>query len=94
MGVYIPKMQVPETCGKCLDVGWHYVFDCHIDECDTRMQSCPLVEVKPHGRLIEANALMGKAFRYEIHGKPTLKVVLASALRDAPTIIEAEVQDE
>ena len=37
--------------------------------------------------------LMEKAFRYQIHGKPTLKVVLASALRDAPTIIEGRMND-
>lgn len=79
MGVYIPNMQVPKTCGKCLLVGWHYVFDCRLDECDTRMQSCPLVEVPPHGRLIDRDAL-------------TLFGQIVT--RDAPTIIPAELCKE
>ena len=92
MGVYIPKMEMPICCGECPVI-------CDYDLSQEargkeKSEHCPLIELKPHGRLIDADALMEKAFRYQVHGKPTLKVVLASALRDAPTIIEAEVDDE
>lgn len=76
-------MKVPETCGKCLLVGWHYVFDCRFDECDTRMQSCPLVEVKPHGRLIDADSLA-------LTMNMDCPRVEYEDLVKAPTIIEAE----
>ena len=97
MGVYIPNMKVPETCGKCLDVGWHYVFDCHIDECDTRMQSCPLVEVKPHGRLIEDTVLdnmsMWNTDREYDRGWDSAVQAAINRIKTAPTIIEAEGED-
>ena len=30
----------------------------YVDFCDTRMPDCPLIELPPHGRLIDADALM------------------------------------
>ena len=94
MGVYIKGINKPTSCyiclyemdGYCCLLGKDLDHDIYIG----RSSDCPIVEIKPHGRLIDADVLMEKAFRYQIHGKPTLKVVLASALRDAPTIIESE----
>ena len=47
MGVYIKGMEMPTDCGKCF-VGDRTI--CH-DECH-------LTEVPPHGRLIDADALI------------------------------------
>ena len=98
------KMEMPKNCKGCRFKGlkpyWDDDGDRHIgDACmlcgelvDAKIRSsvCQLVEVPKHGDLIDREALMEKAFRYQVHGKPKLKVVLASALRDAPTIIESE----
>ena len=55
MGIYIPGVEMPESCGKCLGVGWHYVFECVLDdvECGERRTDCPLVIVPDHGDLID-----------------------------------------
>ena len=46
---------------------------------------CPLVSVPPHGRLIDADELTGKAY---MDGK--LMCVEMDDIEEAPTIIEAE----
>lgn len=70
-----------------------------------RLDDCPLVEIPPHGRLIDADALR---LLYDFNGyKPTgdmteeefdrlmcrLPVIRAS-IDDAPTVIEAEEGEE
>ena len=97
MSILIRGMKMPETCGSCSffemphqDYPYCRLTNNDIYDWGKKQKNCPLIELPPHGRLIDADVLMEKAFRYQIHGKPTLKVVLASALRDAPTIIESE----
>lgn len=57
--VLIKGMEMPQTCYECdiEDGGWcQLVGDTvHFDSRDHR---CPLVEVKPHGRLIDADEHM------------------------------------
>ena len=69
-GVYIPGMKMPENCHDCKFgeryglVGDYY---CHLlknyftnnvkPPYKERPSECPLVEVPPHGRLIDADAL-------------------------------------
>jgi len=57
MGVYI-NMEIPESCAKCLEIGWHYVFECVLDDVEhgERKADCPLIPIPPHGRLIDADA--------------------------------------
>lgn len=78
----------------------------HIDGYDiTRRTDCPLIEVPKHGRLIDADALR---LLYDFNGyEPTgdmteeefdrlmcrLPVIRAN-IDDAPTIIEAEGEDD
>lgn len=59
MSIYIKDMEIPEDCLECLKIGWQYVFECNLDdiEDDKRLITCPLVEISPHGRLIDADAL-------------------------------------
>ena len=95
MGVYIPKMKVPETCGKCLDVGWHYVFECNLDDAfGIRLPSCPLVELPLHGRLIDADALI-KQMNDNVKKTNNARYAWVDELDIslAPTIIESEEEN-
>ena len=69
--VLIHGMEMPESCSDCFldydsivcmalnkefpdrstDVGFHAY-------CSSRMPDCPLIELQPHGRLIDADALI------------------------------------
>lgn len=86
MGVYIPNMEMPTSCGNCF-------FDTRCDNWRLRNwgapppDDCPLVEIPPHGRLIDADALhkkVGLPRFYEVN------YVTESNIVDAPTIIPAE----
>lgn len=109
MSVLIKGMEMPKNCDSCpcyyeTEGAWrnecevlqreHYITD-------ERPDWCPLVEIPPHGRLIDADALR---LLYDFSGyKPTgdmteeefdrlmcrLPVIRAN-IDDAPTIIEAE----
>lgn len=116
MGIYIKNMKMPTRCFDCpmceisdieiccsISIGVAVSYE-EIDEqiaIQDRPSWCPLVEIPPHGRLIDADALR---LLYDFNGyKPTgdmteeefdrlmcrLPVIRAN-IDDAPTIIEAE----
>ena len=73
MGVYIKDMEMPKSCEECVIEGHYensygdeYGFFCPFgykaytrETRDSgRLDVCPLVPVPPHGRLIDADALM------------------------------------
>ena len=58
MSVYIPDIAPPESCDECTHPTctlWQN------REPDGRHEDCPLIEVPPHGRLIDADALLGES---------------------------------
>ena len=60
---------------------------------DFRPDWCPLVELPPHGRLIDADKLLEKAYwdyNEATHDYNNIKVVSEYDIDDAPTVIEAE----
>ena len=69
MGVYIPNMEMPTRCPECPCAYWtegaHYDYcqakgyskESEIFDSDQRPKWCPLIEIPPHGRLIDADAL-------------------------------------
>ena len=70
MGVYITGMEMPKNCEECQCSYWTegvhhdycqavgYDTEIHYGEKD-RPQWCPLIEIpEPHGRLIDADALL------------------------------------
>lgn len=68
---------------------WGYYDEYDIDE--SKPLNCPLVEIPPHGRLIDADALeeepcdvVEDRFPYAVFGHSN------DQIRNAPTIIEAE----
>ena len=83
MSVLIKGMDMPKTCTMCWfspicpvwvkEVSRHKGYD-------NRLPDCPLVEVSPHGRLIDADELMLQS----VSGTESYHISAA------PTIIEAE----
>lgn len=68
MGVYIKGMEMPGRCGSCPCFHAEHPIYCRAVKADRskriaapyglpRPDWCPLVEVPPHGRLIDADAL-------------------------------------
>ena len=102
MSILIKGMEMPKSCYEC-----RFAFDgmCIANRGRKNVgitNSCPLIEVPKHGRLIDADALE-ELFREVIGNiskrdeiKPVLEhMVRASAMavemiKDAPTIIPAE----
>lgn len=98
MSILIKDMEMPTGCGHC------YMFSFLSDSCritnhvtgemndkmfDRRFDDCPLIELPPHGRLIDADAL---AVALDDNDELTTSVL--SLIDDAPTIIEAEGKDD
>lgn len=100
MSILIKGMGMPTRCGDCpcaYSTEGAYWDTCQAvdDQNDIeqfwksgRPEWCPLVEIPPHGRLIDADALTGKAY---MDGK--LMCVEMDEIEEAPTIIEAEKSD-
>lgn len=108
MGVYIKGMEMPTSCSecalnydcfKCIVTGTPFFDHEHnFDDKITRLNDCPLVELPPHGRLIDADALEDRCSRQATDewNKSTgtnwgyAYATFESDVEDAPTIIEAE----
>ena len=105
MGVYIKAMEMPTSClrGGCPVDG----ASCHLWEEKywqssaepylKRHPKCPLVEIPPHGRLIDADAAAKRGWTISrtYSASPTEMVYEAKTMTDEvlPTIIEAEEEE-
>lgn len=105
------NMEMPKNCGECPffmdeDFTWcgradYNICDGRVDR-DSKPPWCDLIEIPPHGRLIDADALeelfrevIGNIFKREEITHVLEHMVRASAMvvemiKDAPTIIEAD----
>lgn len=107
MSILIRGMQMPKNCETCelSSTDSSGFFGCCVTgnivmrkrEQD-RPSWCPLIEVPKHGRLIDADALMKsiastKATNRNAFGVYMLYRVIADAVKNAPTIIEAEEEE-
>ena len=108
MSILIKGMEMPKNCDECrimvfedtncvpeLFCGCPIVFKAHPQGVGHRPDYCPLVEVPPHGRLIDADALENEVQmrllecnKYDNQFQKPYEVMRAIAL--APTIIESE----
>ena len=101
MSILIKGMEMPTSCGEC-DLCACYVREDGTEEnyrCpitmypihnfDERHKRCPLVELPPHGRLIDADALMKKV-EHDTPLSTVFEKTMRMYLNNAPTIIEAE----
>ena len=89
MSILIRGMEMPTSCAECL------LADCSKSPCykvggvvdwERRPDWCPLIEIPPHGRLIDADFVIAEYDKIHV-GKPGGARLLVS---NAPTIIEAE----
>lgn len=112
MSILIKGMEMPENCGECRFAGvcgvhkyeeWPDIESIILNDVigvgGTRDEDCPLVEVPPHGRLIDADTLTTTfcewGTRLERQRKLVIticetKQAIVDIIEDAPTIIEAE----
>ena len=94
MSILIKGMETPKDCAECLNIGFHYVFECVLDDVEhgERRADCPLVPVPPHGRLIDADELEPDTEWNDYYDEYTS--YSKAQIQVAPSIIEAEVDDD
>ena len=97
MGVYIKGMEMPTRCADCKmyveDIYCCPLLHREIENpwADDGVElDCPLVPVPPHGRLIDADALLCGCERIEGKYATREYAFSQSAIEKAPTIIPAE----
>lgn len=100
MSILIKDMEMPKSCAecerwsicKCLNDFEDYESICYaVEDGDlVRDTNCPLIELPPHGRLIDADELLRrKCDAYDSRGHFLYAVGMGNIVT-APTIIEAE----
>lgn len=99
MGVYIKGMEMPKNCHECPLSEEEFVqckitrkrFLKAVDAVSRRHPYCPLVEIPPHGRLIDADALYRTidATSERTIGHTTFKETVLLDIRGMPTILES-----
>lgn len=91
MSILIKGMEMPKNCYECPmeSANWCNILEKRAESID-RHQDCPLIEIPPHGRLIDADELLKrKGDAYDSRGH-LLYAVGTGSIVTAPTIIEAE----
>ena len=97
MSILIKGMEMPKSCLSCPLQGG--TADCRLTQktynwgLSERPSDCPLVPVPPHGRLIDADALIKELAIDDLDdktGATLLMAVFLEVLKAAPTIIPAE----
>lgn len=116
--ILIKNMEMPDCCNYCVgmvvyakDTEGVWKDTCKLtgkpidlDNRDSRPCDCPLIELPPHGRLVDADALIkrnreSKGILEDFKGDPTLvnvgyKSVIweIKDLETAPTVLEASTE--
>ena len=92
MSVLIKGMDMPERCGQCF---------LRVGNCKQRIymeqrpKGCPLIELPPHGRLIDIKSVeYGKFTTVGNEYQRWWNGALESVIDNAPTVIEAEGETE
>lgn len=100
MSILIKGMKMPKNCAECeisqaYDIRSTWCPLTFSTQAELKKQdNCPLIEVPPHGRLIDADALI-------MSDKPVSRMMMfggqfvytQSEIDEAPTIIEAESEE-
>lgn len=100
MGIYIKGVEIPKSCAGCALYRFGYTMEsecwsmCAVSGKDIdnpfnigRSDWCPLIPVPPHGRCVDADALMSEVDDGD-------DVMFVWAITDAPTIIKADPEEE
>ena len=89
MSILIKGMDMPKNCkecdlyieGACYAKGYR---DYRLIMDKSKPDDCPLIELPPHGRLIDADELANKTF----YSKTSAPYITYKKFCDAPTVIE------
>ena len=102
MSVIVKGMEMPKSCSKCrwFDMGGGYGYQCTLLHKSfdmwnkisvARDKECPLIELPPHGRLIDIKSVEdGKFVTVGNDYQRWWNGALDSVIDNAPTVIEAE----
>lgn len=106
MSVLIKGMKMPRACIECrfYEDEYCYARGAYGSEWG-KSTGCPLVELPPHGRLIDESDIMKSAEElrkspwyndepYHAMRKDGFEMAIYMAVKDAPTIIEAEEAEQ
>ena len=99
MSVIVKGMEMPQNCGECPFIfsSWGIEYYCHLARASTsaeyvereKMTNCPLVELPPHGRLIDIRSVEdGKFVTVGNDYQRWWNGALESVIDNAPTVIE------
>lgn len=98
MSVLIKGIKPPKNCDEC-DWSWDCAHSEHMDGYEMlggRPHGCPMIEVQPHGRLIDGDIAEVISFEEaDAEGKDFADGVLYAAdfISQLPTIIPAEEEN-
>ena len=100
MGIYVPFLKkMPSRCEFCPVIdgtGCRARNPYYMDETEiTRPKNCPLIELPPHGRCIDADELKDLYSDFNDLDLSDFNVkvaVVRQNIDDMPTILEAEVE--
>ena len=99
MGIYLRNMEMPKGCDECMCNSGIYcnampINFCGYTEDEDIPEWCPLVEVPPHGDLVDRNNLLEKAYydyNEATHDYNKFRVVFEDDIIDAPVVIEGNL---
>lgn len=106
MSVIVKGMEMPPSCYFCGLADTSFIR-CEAfsptklleDDCEERRPDwCPLIELPPHGRLIDVDYLKEHLYQCEINGRPLHRMFteideLFDVIDNVPTVLEAEVEE-
>ena len=99
MSILIKGMAMPKSCEACPFIGLGYdQLVCRLQDCvlcDKAKATCPLIELPPHGRLIDADALLQHQWVSSDWNSGGVHEIVVSItdIDEAPTIIESEGEE-
>ena len=111
MALIVKGLNMPTCCDMCefciqdfdnlvafcsaSNIYWNNISDVPYDKCHP---VCPLIELPPHGRLIDVDYLKEHLYQCEINGRPLHRMFteideLFDVIDNVPTVLEAEVEE-
>lgn len=93
MGVYLPNVDMPKDKAVAVVIhpdGTAYTAEMFAGVCTEYLSDCTAVFVPPHGRLIDADALLKKCEFVCTDDDEDIRAVRYSVIEAAPTIIPPE----
>lgn len=100
MSILIKGMEMPECCDECVfmetqDSGFGNDYICGISKEDVDgVCDCPYIEIRPHGDLVDINALKLAILDVDYVNKHDYLKGVLNAINNAPIVIPADKDGE